>query len=362
MNVLLLGGSGFIGPHLTEALLAESHQVIWLNRGLTPAGASFPVSRLTVDRNDADELRRALRGITCDAIVDLSGYTPAQLAPVLEAMPDDSPAHYIFLSSVAVYQGFSGWAERGNEPWSNYFRIPIDEHHVRRPTHRYGRDKLDCETMLLEARARRGLRCTILRLPPVFGPGDYKCRELFYIRRVREMEALLLPEGGHNLIHHLYVKDLARTCLRMMGRDETFGEVYNLATGEAITLRRYVALIAQAMRRPIRFVDLTAEEARGRFGPSFYRRWPYLQPYHFVLDTSKVRKVLRGDGDVAHALEETTAWYAQVGDEFLQQRAEAMQRISDPGIGLYTIEPCEIDLAPDRAVLAENLAHVQNKH
>jgi nucleoside-diphosphate-sugar epimerase len=282
---------------------------------------------------------------------------PAQLAPIIEALSSHSLAHYIFLSSVAVYQSFSGWRENGCEPWSNYFCIPIGEEHAKRPFHPYGRNKLDCEELLLEAFAREGLPCTILRLPPVFGPGDYKCRELFYLRRVRELGMLLLPEGGHNLIHHLYVRDLAQVCAQLLGNPETYGETYNVATGEAVTLRRYIALIGQALRKPIHFLDLTAAEAQRWFGPYFYRRWHYLQPYHVVLDTCKVRRVWSGGYDLARAMEETVAWYVQVGDEFLRQRVYELQQVNDPSIGFYTIEPCENDLMLDRAVLTELLPH-----
>src|ERR1043165_6915240 len=76
LRVLILGGTGFIGPHFVHALTAGGHQVTLFNRGKRDPEAKQGVEQLLGDRNDNLE---SLKGRDWDVVIDNSGYTPGQV-------------------------------------------------------------------------------------------------------------------------------------------------------------------------------------------------------------------------------------------------------------------------------------------
>src|SRR5471030_2312289 len=106
MKLLVLGGTIFLGRHIVDAALAQGHAVTILTRG-RHGNALFPgVERLVGDR-DAD--LDALRGRRFDAVIDCSGYTPAQMLRAADAFGggvSEDPPHYLFVSSISAYATF----------------------------------------------------------------------------------------------------------------------------------------------------------------------------------------------------------------------------------------------------------------
>lgn len=70
-RVLVLGGTGYVGPPIVEALRARGHAVTSFNRGRTDPGRFADLEQLRGDRSTGD--LAALRGRTWDAVVDVSG-------------------------------------------------------------------------------------------------------------------------------------------------------------------------------------------------------------------------------------------------------------------------------------------------
>jgi len=97
-KVLVLGGTGFIGPHIVRALIARGHTVTLFNRGKTNPHLFPDVEKLHGDR-DGD--LSALEGRAFDAVVDTSGYVPRIVQKTIDALGD--VGHYTFVSSVSAY-------------------------------------------------------------------------------------------------------------------------------------------------------------------------------------------------------------------------------------------------------------------
>ena len=103
MSILILGGTGFIGPHMVREALRRGHEVSLFNRGRTN-NELFPDLELLVgDRNNGLD---ALEGGKWDAVVDNSGYVPRHvedsaklLAPIV--------SHYLYVSTISVYGDLS---------------------------------------------------------------------------------------------------------------------------------------------------------------------------------------------------------------------------------------------------------------
>src|SRR5262245_44170835 len=102
MKVLVLGGTVFLGRHIVSSALARSHEVTLFNRGRHNPDLFPSVEKL---RGDRDGDLSVLRGRSFDAVIDTSGYTPAQVEAAAKALGQDA-GHYTFISSISVYREF----------------------------------------------------------------------------------------------------------------------------------------------------------------------------------------------------------------------------------------------------------------
>jgi 2'-hydroxyisoflavone reductase len=103
LRVLILGGTGFIGPHFIDALTAGGHKISLFNRGKRDPEVKPGIEQLLGDRNGEID---ALKGHDWDVVIDNSGYTPKQVKLTTDLLKEHAP-HYIFISSIAVYADFA---------------------------------------------------------------------------------------------------------------------------------------------------------------------------------------------------------------------------------------------------------------
>ena len=102
MQILVLGGTQFLGRHVVEEALSRGHDVTMFNRGRTRPELFPGVEKL---RGDRDGDLEALAGRSFDAVVDTSGYVPRLVSATLDALGD--VGHYTFVSTVSVYADLS---------------------------------------------------------------------------------------------------------------------------------------------------------------------------------------------------------------------------------------------------------------
>jgi len=105
-NVLVLGGTAFIGRSFCEALVQRSPiQLTLLNRGVTNPALFPSAKRLRCDRNQADQCKQVLQGTHWESIVDFTGRDDQQIRNILSNCTVD---HYTYISSSAVDLSWSG--------------------------------------------------------------------------------------------------------------------------------------------------------------------------------------------------------------------------------------------------------------
>ena len=100
MRILVLGGTGFIGPHTVAYAVARGHQVTVFNRGRTQADLPDGVEQLTGDRNLGEV--DALRGREWDAVLDNPTTLPFWVRDVGEAL-QGRVGRYLFISTLSAY-------------------------------------------------------------------------------------------------------------------------------------------------------------------------------------------------------------------------------------------------------------------
>ncbi len=229
MNILVLGGTRFVGRHIVEALCAGGHDVTVFTRGQSPDELPAQVARLHGDRSAGDAGLAALDGRRWDACIDVSGYTPLQVRASAERLRD-AVGRYVFISTVSAYASLA-------EP-------PIDESHalhaeadesVTQVTgETYGPLKVTCERIL---RDTCGDRATMLRPQIVAGPFDPTGRHTYWVQRAMRGGEVLVPGDGSDHVQVIDARDLARFAVTTVERN-TPG-IFNLA-GPRVTWSTFV--------------------------------------------------------------------------------------------------------------------------
>src|SRR4051812_42060682 len=98
MELLVLGGTKFLGRAVVDAALADGHDVTLFNRGQTNPGLFPDAEHLVGDRDGG---LTPLAGRVFDAVIDPSGYVPRLVRDSAELLRDSG--HYVFVSSISVY-------------------------------------------------------------------------------------------------------------------------------------------------------------------------------------------------------------------------------------------------------------------
>lgn len=195
-RILILGGTGFLGPHVVEAALARGHTLTLFNRGKTHAELFPELEKLHGDR-DGD--LRALAGRSWDAVVDTSGYTPRVVTASAELLAP-SVGHYVFISTISAY---ADNATVGQDETAALATMPD-------PTSEepqfYGALKALCEQAA--ERAMPG-KVTSIRPGLIVGPLDPSGRFTHWVTRTADGGEVLAPGDGSTFTQWVDARDLA---------------------------------------------------------------------------------------------------------------------------------------------------------
>ena len=216
LKILILGGTGFLGPHLVESARARGHGITLFNRGKTHPELFPDVEKL---RGDRDGKLDALQGRKWDAVVDTSGYVPRIVRMSAELL---APAvkQYVFISSISVYPDDVKPGANEGTPVQELSEPGSEE--VRK---HYGALKALCERA---AEAAMPGRATNVRPGLIVGPGDPTDRYTYWPVRIDRGGEALVPGTPEDPVQYVDARDLAAWIVHVV-ESRTVG-VYN-ATG-----------------------------------------------------------------------------------------------------------------------------------
>jgi 2'-hydroxyisoflavone reductase len=191
-KILILGGTGFLGPHVVERAMARGHSVTLFNRGQT-AKELFPdVEKLLGDREKGD-LSKLEGDRRWDAAIDVWANDPAVVVPVAKLLAERTD-YYFFVSSISVY--------------AHYKKIAMDETaptRIERPG--YGGHKARSEKALTDL---LGERVGIARPSAIVGPGDTSLSYHFWLSRLLPEREIVGPGTGDDaFVQYVDVRDVA---------------------------------------------------------------------------------------------------------------------------------------------------------
>lgn len=215
LRILILGGTGFIGPHQVEYALARGHQVTLFNRGRTNPTLFPAVEKLVGDRSAPDGYA-ALKGRAWDVVVDNPASLPRWVREAAAAL-QGAVQRYVFVSTLSVFANRReiGMTEDGP-------LLPPGDPDATTVGNRYGALKVRCE---MEARAAFGDRALIVRPGLIVGPGDLTDRFSYWPVRIERGGETLAPGTPDDPVAFIDARDLAEFMVRMC--EQHAGGTYN---------------------------------------------------------------------------------------------------------------------------------------
>ena len=208
MDLLVLGGTKFLGRAVVEDAVARGHAVTLFNRGETNPEL-FPEAEKV--RGDREDDLSALVGRTWDVVVDTSGYVPHVVRASAELLAD-AVEHYIFISSVSAYADFSGPVKE-DDPTNDLGDLPGDR--LLEDYSNYGALKALCEGAVEHA---YGERATVVRPGLIVGPHDPTGRFTYWPHRIARGSEVLVPAPADERVQFIDVRDLASWLLDVAER------------------------------------------------------------------------------------------------------------------------------------------------
>lgn len=208
MNLLILGGTVFLGRHLVDAARRRGHVVTLFNRGRSNAELFPELETLHGDRSAGAEGLAALRGRTWDAVIDTSGYLPGAVRESARALADATAA-YAFVSTISVLADTSTLGQREDAPLA---QLPDDADPAEFSPPHYGALKALCEQEVREVFSDAAL---VIRPGLIVGPHDPSDRFTYWPRRVAQGGDVLAPPAEQP-VQFIDARDLADWMLRVL--------------------------------------------------------------------------------------------------------------------------------------------------
>ena len=314
MKILLIGGTGFIGPQVIRHLLANGHKVTVFHRGnrTLPTG----VRQIIGDRNRLSEFRRLFAREKFEAVIDFVLSSERQAIDLMQTLRGITQ-NVVVLSSMDVYRAwgvFYGLEPGGLQP------LPLAEDSELRTKPPYPPevikktqqmiswidaeyDKVPVERVVLGTPDLPG---TVLRLPMIYGSGDYVHRFYPFLKRMDDRRPFILfaediaavrtPRG--------YVKDIAYGIALAATSERVTGRVYNICERECFNELEWAKKIAVEVGWNGEFIVLARDKTPAHL------LVPFNTAQHLVVTSDRIREELGYHETVSQkeAFEHTIVW------------------------------------------------------
>jgi nucleoside-diphosphate-sugar epimerase len=310
MKILVIGGTGFIGPHLVRELSRMGHSVSIFHRGKT--GADLPAESILGERRDLAVLRPK-----ADVVIDLILSSGAQAKSLMEAFRGVA-GRVVAASSIDVYRacGVLHGSEEGpleavplseDSPLRTKLQTYPPEQ-VKMLQKVFGwlddeYDKIPVERAILGDPELPG---TVLRLPMIYGPGDHLRRFHSTLKRIDDgRRAIVLEEHWAAWRSPRgYVENVAAALALAAVSGQAAGRVYNVAEMPAFTELEWARKIAATTGWDGEFVTLPKERTPAHLAP------PGNTAQHWEADSSRIRRELgyREPVPLDEAIRRTIDW------------------------------------------------------
>lgn len=245
MRILVIGGTRFIGPNVVGPLVAAGHEVTLFHR--TASNSHIP--EILGDRRNLTEYATQLRDLKPDVVVDMVAVVEGDGVGMVEVF-SGCAKRVVLVSSIDVYRAYGILIGKEGGPAE---QTPITEQsplrsrlypyrggdHNRPILNDY--DKIPIERAISEC---KGFESVVLRLPMVYGPGDYQHRLLANAKRIAAGRPIILGESWANWKGSRgFVEDVGNAIAIAAIHPLAAGEIFNVAEPTSHSEAEWVELM-----------------------------------------------------------------------------------------------------------------------
>ncbi|BCB05662.1 NAD-dependent epimerase/dehydratase family protein [Bacillus sp. KH172YL63] len=256
MKILVTGGGGFIGHHVTKELLEKGHEVIIVDTLITGKEENIPdaVTFYSMDITDP-EIETVFSSEEPDVVIHLAAQISVSYSMkypqedgkvniigtinLLHLSAKYDVRKFIFASSAAVY--------------GHPVTLPVSENHQLMPTSSYGLSKMTSENYIQMYHQSKQLPFTILRFSNVYGPRQTAEGEAgvvsIFLTNAAENKPIQVFGDGNQTRDFIYVKDVANACVRAIDRGDN--EIVNIGSKTQLSINQLIHTISKVSEKPL---------------------------------------------------------------------------------------------------------------
>lgn len=258
-HCLILGGSGFIGSYVTEALIARGYMVSVLSRrNARRKNLLHLLDRIRIvegDFNNEVELQRAMEGV--DYVFHL-------ISATLPATSNDNPIYDVEINLIGTLRLLNlciankikkvVFVSSGGTVYGKPQYTPINEQHPTHPICSYGIVKKTIEDYLFMYHTLHGLDYTVLRLSNPYGerqnPYNIQGVIAVFLRKALNDEVIEIWGDGNVVRDYVYVRDVAEAFVKAL-EVPSAEKIFNIGSGRGYSLNELLQLISTIHGRPL---------------------------------------------------------------------------------------------------------------
>lgn len=322
VNILITGGTGFIGIHLVKKLQSLGHNLKLLIRessDTTPFYGLNNIDYIIGDVQAINSLNEGAEGV--EYIYHLAAYTgiwakKKSIYYETNVKGTENIANICLEKNIKMFY-VSSFTAIGPTP-----EEPVDESYEKENfCMEYERSKYQAKK-LVKNHIQEGLKVIIFYPGIVYGPGDFNIfgRMLYDVMRGKTFPLGICPGKGGSIACFTYVNDLVDVLVKVIDTEDFFGENFILG-GENVKFKEYLNLIAEiggnkkAKKIPMTFAKLYAWalEVKAKFNKKIpYLTRPTLKALKYNRAYSSKKAIEKLDYKITplrEGLQETIAWY-----------------------------------------------------
>ncbi|MEL6382797.1 MAG: NAD-dependent epimerase/dehydratase family protein [Cyanobacteria bacterium J06626_18] len=294
MRILVIGGTNFIGPYVVRQLIDQGHQVAVFHRGNTQADLPPTVQHLYGDRVQLPSHKDALSKLSPDVVLDMIPYTATEAQAVIDLFKEQA-RRVVVISSQDVYRAHDIiWkVETGildPTPLTEDSPLRSRRYPYRDLPEVRGDLPADYDKILVEQCYQHDpeLPATVLRLPMVYGPGDYRHRFQAYLMRMNDHRPAIVLEKSFANWHgsYGYVENVAAAIVLAVTDERATGRTYNISEPDSLAEGELITAIGQQANWQGQVVSVPASQM-----PQSWQS-PFNTEQHWTTDSTRMRQEL----------------------------------------------------------------------
>ena len=300
-QLLVIGGTGFIGHHLLSHAVEKNWIVTSLSLTLPNAERHVStVNYLCGDILDLKQIEKILRNKDFDYVVNLGGYVNHTL--FREGGRQQVEEHFTAIQNLITVlsrEKLRRFIQVGSSDEYGNALAPQHEHFREAPISPYSLGKVATTHFMQMLHQTEAFPVVILRLFLTYGPGQNEERFLPQIIKGCLNDRRFPTSAGEQLRDFCYIEDVVRAIFLVLENDTVNGEVFNIASGQPVSIRSVIDSIQGLI---------------GKGQPS-YGEMPYRPGENMCLyaDIKKAKKLLQWEAtyNLEDGLKKTIAWYSR---------------------------------------------------